>query len=63
VARAALRPRFQARQPGGRDDYAEVGASRDVGRVTGYRSASAAASKSEGDYDDAVTPGVRITIA
>lgn len=47
----------------GRDDYAEVGASRDVGRVTGYRSASAAASKSEGDFHDEVTPGVRIPIA
>ena len=46
-----------------REDCAEVGASRDVARVTGYRSASAAASKSEGDYDDAVTPGVRIPIA
>lgn len=46
-----------------REDCAEVGASRGVGRVTGYRSASAAASKSEGDFHDEVTPGVRIPIA
>jgi hypothetical protein len=47
----------------GREDCAEVGASRGVGRVTGYRSASAAASKSEGDFHDEVTPGVRFLIA
>lgn len=38
-----------------------LGASRDFGRVTGYLSASATASKSDGDYY-AVTLGVRIPI-
>lgn len=47
----------------GRDDRAEGGASRDVGMSTGFRSASAAASRREGHYYDTVTPSVRIPIA